>query len=86
MYSDVGVDFSVGDPSYWNVTAGGDGWGKELDGQIADVSIHDEVRDINPSQTVYERMYEMDQGSAGGPELPQPIRQTSDAYTTVRLL
>ncbi len=52
----------LGGPLYSDVSVGQTPWGHQLKGQIADVSILNEARDVDPDQSVYERMYAMDQG------------------------
>ncbi len=68
IFSKDEIDVDLGEPRYWDVTAGGTAWGDQLDGQVADVSFHDEVLDIDGSQSTYDRMYSLDDGS-----LPEKI-------------
>ncbi|MCG8491219.1 MAG: right-handed parallel beta-helix repeat-containing protein [Sneathiellales bacterium] len=44
----------------WDVTAGGTPWGSNLDGQVADVTILDEIVDIEQNANVYDRMVNLD--------------------------
>lgn len=55
-YLETQDGLSVGDYSYWDVTAGGTPWGRELNGEIADVTVVDEAVDINPEDNIVERM------------------------------
>ncbi len=59
----------LGGPIYSDVMAGQTPWGHQLKGQIADISILDEARDVDPAQSIYERMYALDQGD-NAVELP----------------
>lgn len=72
VYSGSSDGYNLESSSYWDVTAGGTAWGKELDGQIADVSIHDEAIEIDASASLYERMYALDEGDTVS-GLNQPI-------------
>ncbi|MFT6556629.1 LamG-like jellyroll fold domain-containing protein, partial [Sneathiella sp.] len=61
-YSGSSENIQLGGTQYSGVTAGVTPWGHQLQGQIADVSITDEALEIDGSQSIYERMYAMDEG------------------------
>ncbi|MCR9212725.1 MAG: VCBS domain-containing protein [Proteobacteria bacterium] len=65
LYSQTHDDLSVGDASYWKVTAGGTAWGRELNGAIADVSVVDEALAIDPDLSLLERMQYLQAVEAG---------------------
>ncbi len=81
VYSGSSDGYELQSTSYWDTTAGGTPWGKELDGQIADVTIHDEAIDIDGSQSLYERMYSLDNGDAVN-GLEQPMQSIEDEVST----
>ncbi|MBE7636393.1 hypothetical protein GUA87_06015 [Sneathiella sp. P13V-1] len=61
VYSTITSDVDISEPSYWDVTAGGTLWGDMLDGEVADVSILDTAEEIDPSQSLVERMMTLDE-------------------------
>ncbi|WP_037492547.1 LamG-like jellyroll fold domain-containing protein, partial [Sneathiella glossodoripedis] len=74
VFSTITTDVEISGPKYWDVTAGGTLWGRELDGRVADVSFHDEVLQIDASQSIAERMYALDDGNL--PEFETPVENT----------
>ncbi|MEH6525478.1 MAG: right-handed parallel beta-helix repeat-containing protein [Sneathiella sp.] len=61
VYSGSDKDIEIQPASYWDALAGGAGWGgKQLNGQIADVSVINEALDIDGSQTTVARTVSID--------------------------
>jgi len=61
IYSGSSENVEITDPAYWDITAGGDPWGKNLSGDVADISIVRDAVSIDGNETLYERMYSIDQ-------------------------
>ncbi len=61
LFSETNQDIEIGDPLYWDVTAGGTPWGSALNGQIADVSVVDQALDMSQSSDIFERTVQVDQ-------------------------
>ncbi|WP_025899917.1 right-handed parallel beta-helix repeat-containing protein [Sneathiella glossodoripedis] len=61
LYSSNGHDIEIGDPLYWDVTAGGTPWGGALDGRVADVSVVDQAIDMSQINDLFDRTLHVDQ-------------------------
>ncbi|WP_169566133.1 VCBS domain-containing protein [Sneathiella limimaris] len=78
-FNDNSIEIS--DAKYWDLLAGGTPWGGDLNGQVADVSVHSEVLEVDGTLTVYDRMYELDDGT-----LPENVKLNLPAENTASII